>query len=114
MVIVPLGTVLVQVQVGRSHYYTGKEGPQRRPSDGKRYSKEEDEIVINAVAEYVESHNLGDEGLKTVLNCGAHQEVRKCWKEIQAAFLGGQLGEYTIELMFFSEGIRNIHGLLKS
>lgn len=31
----------------------------------------------------------GDEGLKTVLNCGAHQEVRKCWKEIQAAFLGG-------------------------
>ncbi|TYJ02968.1 hypothetical protein E1A91_A13G266400v1 [Gossypium mustelinum] len=69
---------------------------------GKRFSKEEDEIVMNAVAEYIESHNLdeakkdrkeglvygkryskeedeishnlGDEGLKTVLNCGAHQE----------------------------------------
>ncbi|PPD78810.1 hypothetical protein GOBAR_DD24273 [Gossypium barbadense] len=59
---------------------------------GKRYSKEEGEIVMNAVAEYIESRNLGDEGLDMVLNCGSHKEVRKCWKEIQAAFLGGQLG----------------------
>ncbi|MBA0603676.1 hypothetical protein Gorai_003813, partial [Gossypium raimondii] len=32
-------------------------------TDGKRYSKEEGEIVMNAVAEYIESRNLGDEGL---------------------------------------------------
>ncbi|XP_052483142.1 uncharacterized protein LOC105781863 [Gossypium raimondii] len=57
-------------------------------TDGKRYSKEEGEIVMNAVAEYIESRNLGDEGLDMVLNCGSHKEVRKCWKEIQAAFLG--------------------------
>ncbi|MBA0817271.1 hypothetical protein Gohar_001852 [Gossypium harknessii] len=52
---------------------------------GKRFSKEEDEIVMNAVAEYIESHNLGDEGLNMVLNCGSHKEVRRCWNEIQAA-----------------------------
>ncbi|KAL4376914.1 hypothetical protein GQ457_02G004090 [Hibiscus cannabinus] len=52
---------------------------------GKRYSKEEDELVMNAVAEYIESHNLGDEGLNMVMNCRGHSQVRNCWKEIQTA-----------------------------
>ncbi|KAK8674416.1 hypothetical protein V6N13_112707 [Hibiscus sabdariffa] len=52
---------------------------------GKRYSKEEDELVMNAVAEYIESHNLGDEGLNMVMNCRGHPQVRNCWKEIQTA-----------------------------
>ncbi|GMJ15444.1 hypothetical protein HRI_005213600 [Hibiscus trionum] len=67
----------------------GKEGSVKDGKEGlvygKRYSKEEDELVMNAVAEYIESHNLGDEGLNMVLNCGAHSEARNCWKEIQAA-----------------------------
>ncbi|MBA0574650.1 hypothetical protein Golob_001838 [Gossypium lobatum] len=45
---------------------------------GKRYSKEEGEIVMNAVAEYIESRNLGgDEGLDMVLNCGSHKEASR-------------------------------------
>ncbi|KAK8717932.1 hypothetical protein V6N13_045182 [Hibiscus sabdariffa] len=47
--------------------------------------KEEDELVMNAVAEYIESHNLGDEGLNMVMNCREHPQVRNCWKEIQTA-----------------------------
>ncbi|EOY34437.1 Cyclin-D-binding Myb-like transcription factor 1 isoform 1 [Theobroma cacao] len=52
---------------------------------GKRYSKEEDAIVMDAVANYIESNNLGEEGLDMVLNCRAYPQVRNCWKEIQAA-----------------------------
>ncbi|XVE59060.1 hypothetical protein DITRI_Ditri05aG0014800 [Diplodiscus trichospermus] len=52
---------------------------------GRRFSKEEDEIVMNAVANYIESHNLGDEGLNMVLNCRVFPQVKNCWKEIQAA-----------------------------
>ncbi|XP_039020355.1 cyclin-D-binding Myb-like transcription factor 1 [Hibiscus syriacus] len=52
---------------------------------GKRYSKEEDELLMKAVADYIESRGLGDEGINMVMNCGAHPEVRNCWKEIQAA-----------------------------
>ncbi|XVF05716.1 hypothetical protein REPUB_Repub05bG0196500 [Reevesia pubescens] len=50
----------------------------------RRYSKEEDEIVMNAVADYIESHNLGDEGLSMVLNCRDYPQVKNCWKEIQS------------------------------
>ncbi|XVF46292.1 hypothetical protein PTKIN_Ptkin03bG0016200 [Pterospermum kingtungense] len=59
----------------------GKEGLVQ----GKRYSKEEDEIIMNALADYIESHNLGDEGTNMILNCGSYPKVRNCWKEIQAA-----------------------------
>ncbi|XVF20279.1 hypothetical protein REPUB_Repub11eG0184200 [Reevesia pubescens] len=52
---------------------------------GRRYSKEEDEIIMNAVADYIESRNLGDEGLKMVMNCRDYPEVKNCWKEIKAA-----------------------------
>lgn len=57
------------------------------PSDdnlirGKRFSKEEDDIVKQAVFDYIEAHCLGDEGLKMVLNCRSHPEVKNCWKEI--------------------------------
>ena len=52
---------------------------------GRRYSKEEDEIIMTSVANYIESHNLGDEGLNMVLNCRVYPQVKNCWKEIQAA-----------------------------
>ncbi|XVE81870.1 hypothetical protein DITRI_Ditri15bG0100800 [Diplodiscus trichospermus] len=51
----------------------------------RRYSKEEDEILMNAVDKYIESHNLGDEGVNMVLHCGCYPQLRNCWKEIQAA-----------------------------
>ncbi|KAH6819613.1 myb family transcription factor [Perilla frutescens var. frutescens] len=49
---------------------------------GKRFTREEDEIVKGAVMKYIEEHELGDEGLNMVLNCSKHPEVRGCWKEI--------------------------------
>ncbi|GMH30054.1 hypothetical protein Nepgr_031897 [Nepenthes gracilis] len=52
---------------------------------GKRFSSEEDEMVRKAVLNYIEVHSLGDEGLKMVLNCKSHLEVRRCWKEIGAS-----------------------------
>ncbi|XP_021763942.1 cyclin-D-binding Myb-like transcription factor 1 [Chenopodium quinoa] len=49
---------------------------------GKRFSKEEDEMVRNAVYKYVEDHQLGEEGVEMVMNCRLHQELKGCWKEI--------------------------------
>ncbi|XP_022147286.1 cyclin-D-binding Myb-like transcription factor 1 isoform X2 [Momordica charantia] len=52
---------------------------------GKRFSKEEDEMVKKAVLEYIEEHGLGDEGLKKVLHCREFPEVKNCWKDIGKA-----------------------------
>ncbi|KAK8467792.1 hypothetical protein PHAVU_007G154900 [Phaseolus vulgaris] len=52
---------------------------------GKRFTLEEDEMIKQSVFNYIESHDLGDEGLDMVLHCGIHPEVRGCWKEIAAA-----------------------------
>ncbi|KAL5565765.1 hypothetical protein UlMin_028929 [Ulmus minor] len=52
---------------------------------GKRFTKEEDETVKESVSSYIESHNLGDEGLEMVLNCKKHPEIKNCWKEIGAS-----------------------------
>ncbi|OMO91560.1 hypothetical protein COLO4_18286 [Corchorus olitorius] len=52
---------------------------------GRRYSKEEDTIIMDAVANYVESHNLGDDGIHMIMNCHQYPEIRNCWNEIQAA-----------------------------
>ncbi|CAI9787035.1 unnamed protein product [Fraxinus pennsylvanica] len=49
---------------------------------GKRFTREEDEIVEAAVFKYIEEHDLGEEGLKKVLNSKKYPEVRNCWKEI--------------------------------
>ncbi|XP_057441037.1 RNA polymerase I termination factor-like [Lotus japonicus] len=52
---------------------------------GKRFTPEEDEKIKEAVSDYIESHGLGDEGLKMILHCMSHPEVRGCWKEIGEA-----------------------------
>ncbi|GLT56813.1 hypothetical protein SLA2020_298290 [Shorea laevis] len=52
---------------------------------GKRFSKEEDKILKEAVSNYIELHGLGERGLNMILNCQSHPEVRNCWKEIGAA-----------------------------
>ncbi|XP_016452073.1 uncharacterized protein LOC107776679 [Nicotiana tabacum] len=52
---------------------------------GKWFTKEEDEIVKDAVYKYIEVHNLGKEGLQKVLNSISHPEVRGCWKKIGSA-----------------------------
>ncbi|KAG7028641.1 Cyclin-D-binding Myb-like transcription factor 1 [Cucurbita argyrosperma subsp. argyrosperma] len=49
---------------------------------GKRFSKEEDEIVKTAVMQYIHEHGLGDEGLKKVLKCREFPELKNCWKDI--------------------------------
>ncbi|CAH9127193.1 unnamed protein product [Cuscuta epithymum] len=53
--------------------------------EGKRFSKEEDEIIKEAVSKYIEEHELGDEGLNMVLNCKSLPNLRGCWKQIGAA-----------------------------
>lgn len=52
---------------------------------GKRFSKLEDEIIKEAVHKYIEVHNLGEEGLKKVLNARSYPEIKGCWKEIGSA-----------------------------
>ncbi|GFP79917.1 cyclin-d-binding myb-like transcription factor 1 [Phtheirospermum japonicum] len=52
---------------------------------GKRFTPEEDEIVKDAVLDYIERHVLGDGGLDMVLNCKKHPKLRGCWKEIASA-----------------------------
>ncbi|KDP39737.1 hypothetical protein JCGZ_02757 [Jatropha curcas] len=52
---------------------------------GKRFSPEEDEMVKVAVLNYIDSHGLGEEGLKMVLHCKKYPQVKNCWKEIGAA-----------------------------
>ncbi|KAH0685803.1 hypothetical protein KY285_016361 [Solanum tuberosum] len=52
---------------------------------GKRFSKLEDEVVKEAVHKYIEIHNLGEEGLKKVLNSRSYPEIKGCWKEIGRA-----------------------------
>ncbi|CAH9096373.1 unnamed protein product [Cuscuta europaea] len=52
---------------------------------GKRFSKEEDEIIMKAVSKFIEKYDLGDEGLEMVLNCQAYPNLRHCWYEIATA-----------------------------
>ncbi|AED94626.1 unnamed protein product [Arabidopsis thaliana] len=52
---------------------------------GKRFTKEEDEMVKNAVLEYIDNHALGDEGIKMVMECKAYPQLKGCWKEITSA-----------------------------
>ncbi|CAH8358074.1 unnamed protein product [Eruca vesicaria subsp. sativa] len=52
---------------------------------GKRFTKEEDELIKKSVLEYVDNHALGDEGINMVMNCQSHKKVKGCWKEIAAA-----------------------------
>lgn len=52
---------------------------------GKRFSKEEDEILKKAVYNHIELHGLGKDGLNMILNCQSHPEVINCWKEMGAA-----------------------------
>ncbi|XP_010441265.1 PREDICTED: cyclin-D-binding Myb-like transcription factor 1 [Camelina sativa] len=49
---------------------------------GKRFTKEEDELVKKAVLEYVDNHALGDNGIKMVMECKSHPQLKGCWKEI--------------------------------
>ncbi|KAL3634702.1 hypothetical protein CASFOL_021756 [Castilleja foliolosa] len=66
---------------GDSNTETGEENLVR----GKRFTHEEDEIIKDAVFDYIERHVLGEEGLDMVLNCQKHSKVRGCWKEIVSA-----------------------------
>ncbi|GAB2289815.1 hypothetical protein Dimus_024122 [Dionaea muscipula] len=52
---------------------------------GKRFSKEEDELVKKAVLDYIEMHCLGEEGLQMVLNSRGHKGMYGCWNEIAEA-----------------------------
>ncbi|KAJ4822303.1 hypothetical protein Tsubulata_006417 [Turnera subulata] len=52
---------------------------------GKRFTLEEDEKIKRAVYNYIETYNLGEDGLDMVMNCSKHPEIRHCWKEIAAA-----------------------------
>ncbi|KAM7279010.1 hypothetical protein ACFE04_006144 [Oxalis oulophora] len=49
---------------------------------GKRFSKEEDAMILKSIEEYIENHTLGEEGVNMLKNCRDHPEVKNCWKEI--------------------------------
>ncbi|GJZ48796.1 RNA polymerase I termination factor-like protein [Tanacetum coccineum] len=48
---------------------------------GKRFTPEEDEIIKDAVNNYITYNNLGDDGLMLVMNCSRYG-IKKCWQEI--------------------------------
>ncbi|KAJ7947849.1 Cyclin-D-binding Myb-like transcription factor 1 [Quillaja saponaria] len=52
---------------------------------GKRFTPEEDMMLMDAVYNYIETRGLGEEGIEKILNCRTHPEVKNCWKEIGAA-----------------------------
>ncbi|KAL7174565.1 hypothetical protein ACSBR2_033748 [Camellia fascicularis] len=52
---------------------------------GKRFSPEEDEIIKDAVFNYIRYNDLGEDGLAMVLRCSSHPKLRNCWKDIGAA-----------------------------
>ncbi|CAN1270663.1 Cyclin-D-binding Myb-like transcription factor 1 [Linum perenne] len=53
---------------------------------GKRFSPEEDELIVAACKEYVNSKGLEEEkGIEMILNCMGKKQVKNCWKEIGAA-----------------------------
>ena len=52
---------------------------------GKRFSQEEDEMIMEVVNKYIDEHCLGDNRLDMVLHCRKHPEVRGCWEQIAAA-----------------------------
>ncbi|KAL9230740.1 hypothetical protein vseg_006053 [Gypsophila vaccaria] len=53
---------------------------------GKRFSKEEDETIRDAVLQFVEKHRLGEDGVKMVMKCQKHRDkVKDCWTEIAEA-----------------------------
>ncbi|KAI3914646.1 hypothetical protein MKW92_006719, partial [Papaver armeniacum] len=52
---------------------------------GKRFTRQEDQIIKDAVHNYIEAHKLGAEGLDMILHCRKYPMIRNCWKEIGAA-----------------------------
>ncbi|XP_070047792.1 uncharacterized protein [Nicotiana tomentosiformis] len=90
---------------------------------GKWFTKEEDEIVKDAVYRYIEVHNLGGDGLQKVLDSKFIPELKGCWKKIgkaipyrpyiavykraQRLFRMGKKGKWTEEKY---EMVRKFHG----
>ncbi|KAI3959328.1 hypothetical protein MKW98_018918 [Papaver atlanticum] len=52
---------------------------------GKRFTRQEDQIIKDAVHNYIEAHKLGAKGLDMILHCKKYPMIRNCWKEIGAA-----------------------------
>ncbi|XP_028797734.1 cyclin-D-binding Myb-like transcription factor 1 [Neltuma alba] len=54
---------------------------------GKRFTPEEDEKIIEAIYNYIYSHGLGDrdQGVDMILHCSSYPKIRGCWKEIASA-----------------------------
>ncbi|KAI3849614.1 hypothetical protein MKX03_008383 [Papaver bracteatum] len=51
---------------------------------GNRFTRQEDQIIKDAVHNYIEAHKFCKEGLDMILNCMKHPNIRTCWKEIGA------------------------------
>ncbi|KAI3833300.1 hypothetical protein MKW98_006399 [Papaver atlanticum] len=64
-----------------------EENPGNKLVRGKRFTREEDQILKDAVHKYIEAHKLGEKGLDMILQCRRHPNIRGCWKEIGAALL---------------------------
>ncbi|XP_026436955.1 DNA-binding protein REB1-like [Papaver somniferum] len=62
-----------------------EENPGNKLVRGKRFTREEDQILKDAVHKYIEAHKLGEKGLDMILQCRRHPNIRGCWREIGAA-----------------------------
>ncbi|KAJ4980452.1 hypothetical protein NE237_031289 [Protea cynaroides] len=52
---------------------------------GKRFSREEDEMIKTSVLDYIKEHELGEEGLDMILHCRSYPKLTGCWKDIAKA-----------------------------
>ncbi|XP_042490203.1 uncharacterized protein LOC122070155 [Macadamia integrifolia] len=62
-----------------------EEDQKRDLAQGKRFSREEDEMIKTAVLNYIEEHGLGEDGVNRILHCKSEPGLHGCWKEIAAA-----------------------------
>ncbi|CAL5046418.1 unnamed protein product [Urochloa decumbens] len=49
---------------------------------GRRFTPEEDAILMEAIEKYAEMRQLGEKGLEMIRECIKHPETRGCWAEI--------------------------------
>ncbi|CAL5037175.1 unnamed protein product [Urochloa decumbens] len=49
---------------------------------GRRFTPEEDAILMEAIEKYAEMKQLGEKGLEMIRECIKHRETRGCWAEI--------------------------------
>ncbi|KAG6500554.1 uncharacterized protein LOC121997146 [Zingiber officinale] len=66
-----------------SHNEENEENAEMPIIQGKRFTKEEDQKILEAIDDYIKAHQLGAEGMHMILHCRDYPEVKNCWRVIE-------------------------------